>query len=95
MNDGAFEWDDLKAASNFAKHGITFEMARDAFNDPFGLEWSDDSQDAGEQRFALLGVVEGRLLFVGYTIKDESTRIITARRAVAFERRKYHDENQA
>ena len=43
MNDGAFEWDDLKAASNFAKHGITFEMARDAFNDPFGLEWSDDS----------------------------------------------------
>jgi uncharacterized protein len=69
-------------------------MARDAFKDPFGLEWSDERQDANEQRSVLLGMVEGRLLFVGYTMRNESIRIITARRAVAFERRKYHDENQ-
>jgi uncharacterized DUF497 family protein len=31
MNDDEFEWDDLKAADNYAKHGVSFEAARDAF----------------------------------------------------------------
>ena len=29
-----FEWDDAKAASNARKHGVTFDTARDAFDDP-------------------------------------------------------------
>jgi len=29
MDDGAFQWDDTKAAENYAKHGVTFETARD------------------------------------------------------------------
>ena len=33
MNDGTFQWDDTKAAANYAEHGITFEMARKVFND--------------------------------------------------------------
>ncbi len=94
MNDGKFQWDDRKAATNHAKHHITFEMARDAFHDPFALDWSDPTQEATEQRFSLLGMVEGRLLFVGYTLRGECIRIITARRAEPFERRRYHDENQ-
>jgi uncharacterized protein len=95
MKDGAFQWDDTKAATNFAKHGITFEAARDAFTDPFALEWADDGQDEGEQRFALLGMVEGRLLFVAYTMRGGSIRIISARLPEPFERRKYHDDNEA
>lgn len=94
MNDEKFQWDDRKAASNFAKHRITFEMARDAFGDPFSIDWPDDGQDSTEQRFSLLGMVDGRLLFVGYTMRGDSIRIITARRAEPFERRRYHDENQ-
>jgi uncharacterized protein len=35
MNDGAFQWDDTKAAENYAKHGVTFESAREVFKDPF------------------------------------------------------------
>ena len=94
MDDGKFQWDDGKAAKNFAKHAITFEMAREVFDDVFAIEWPDDHQDAGEQRFAVLGVVEGRILFVVYTMRDEIIRIISARRAESFERRRYHDENQ-
>jgi uncharacterized DUF497 family protein len=60
MNDGAFQWDDTKAAKNYAKHGVTFEAARNVFKDPFALDWADDGQDEGEQRFATLGVVECR-----------------------------------
>jgi hypothetical protein len=94
MNDGEFQWDDQKAAENYAKHGVSFEMARDVFKDPFALEWLDDGQDAGEQRFVALGMAEHRILFVAYTMRGDAIRIISARLAEAFERRRYHDENQ-
>jgi uncharacterized DUF497 family protein len=94
MDDGAFQWDDAKAARNYAKHGVTFEAAREVFDDPFALEWSDDGQAEGEQRFVALGMVEGRLLVVAYTLRGDAIRIISARLAERFERRKYHDENQ-
>ena len=61
MDDGAFQWDDVKAAKNYAKHGVTFAAARDVFKDPFAPDWVDDVHDEGEQRFATLGMVEGRL----------------------------------
>jgi uncharacterized DUF497 family protein len=32
MNDG-FEWDEAKAAENYAKHGVAFEMATAVFRD--------------------------------------------------------------
>jgi uncharacterized DUF497 family protein len=38
MAEPEFEWDPVKAAQNEADHGVTFEMARDAFKDPFALE---------------------------------------------------------
>ena len=94
MNDGDFQWDDAKAAKNYAKHGVRFDAARDVFNDPFALEWSDDGQDAGERRFAILGMVESRVLFVAYAMRQEFIRIISARLAEPFERRRYHDANK-
>ena len=42
MNDGKFQWDDAKAASNIADHGVTFDAAREAFADPFALDWLDE-----------------------------------------------------
>jgi uncharacterized protein len=92
--DGDFQWDAAKAASNYAKHKVTFAAARDVFKDPFALEWEDEGQDEGEQRYVILGMVEGRMVFVAYTMRGEAIRIISARLAEPFERRKYHDENQ-
>jgi len=94
MQEGAFEWDDAKAALNWQNHAVSFEMARDAFSDAFALEWQDDRQDAGEPRFVLLGMVEQRVLFVAFTMRDDRIRIISARRAEPHERRRYHDENR-
>jgi uncharacterized protein len=42
MRDETFEWDDVKAAENWRRHAVSFDMARDAFKDPFALEWIDD-----------------------------------------------------
>ena len=44
--------------------------------------------------YAVIGMVEGRLLFVDYTMRGEKIRIITARKAEPYERRRYHEENR-
>lgn len=92
MDDGQFQWDDLKAAANLAKHGVSFEAARESFKDPFALEWTDDGEH-GEERSVMLAALEGRILFVAYTMRGDSTRIISARFALPFERRKYHEQS--
>lgn len=94
MSDPKFEWDPVKAARNEADHGISFETARDAFKDPFALEWLDDRDDYGEDRYVIIGTVDGRLLYVAYTMRGDAIRIISARGAEPYERRQYHEENR-
>lgn len=93
MYDGKFEWDDVKAASNLAKHGISFEDAALAFSDPFAIDFYDMRFDYDEERSNLYGMVEGRLLVVSYTMRDDVIRIISARGAESHEQRQYHEEN--
>lgn len=88
-----FEWDDVKAAENFIRHGVSFLAAKGVFADPFALEWLDDRFDYGEDRFNIVGLVEGRLLFVAYTLRDDTIRIISARGAEPHERRRYHEDD--
>ncbi len=79
---------------NVARHGVTFEAAREAFKDPFALDWLDDSEDYSEDRFAAVRMTEGRLVFIAYTMRGESIRIISVRLPEPFERRRYHEENK-
>jgi uncharacterized DUF497 family protein len=64
VNDTEFEWDDAKALQNFAKHGVSFEVAKAVFNGPFAIEQLDDREDYGEERFTVIGSVDHRVLFV-------------------------------
>ena len=93
MDDGTFQWDDRKAAENYADHGVRFAAAREVFNDPFALEWLDDREPYGEERYVILGMVENRLLSVAYTMRGAAIRLISARGAEPHERRQYHEEN--
>ena len=93
MDDGEFQWDDLKATQNLAKHGVSFEAAKAIFKDPFAVEYVDDREDYGETRLIIIGLVDNRLLVVTYTMRDEAIRIISARAAEPFERREYHEQN--
>ncbi len=94
MQDDAFEWDDAKAASNLARHKVSFEVARLAFADAFGLSEEEDRRERyGEVRELLLGMAQGRLLAVVWTQRGKRTRIISARRAEPHESRFYHEEN--
>ena len=55
MDGLSFEWDDKKSASNFKKHGVSFEEASAVFSDDFARLIPDpDSQ--GEERLILMGM---------------------------------------
>ena len=40
-----YEWDQKKAAANFAKHRVSFAMARDTFRDLLAVVKIDDRED--------------------------------------------------
>lgn len=89
-----FEWDDKKAESNFSKHGVLFEDAALAFDDPFALS-EQDRVENGELRWQTIGMAGGYLLvLVAHTVRLEDegievVRIISARRVDRKERRRY------
>jgi len=92
-----FEWDENKATSNQEKHGISFEEAKSVFADSLGRLISDPDSSEDEERFILMGVSSRlRLLIVCHCEKDEnSIRIISARKADRFERKKYEEKSYA
>jgi uncharacterized protein len=91
--DDDFEWDEAKAAENDAKHGVSFAAAIEVFKDPFAIERLDDRMDYGEDRYIVLGMVDGRILCVVYTLRNGTIRIISARGAEPHEGRQYHEDN--
>jgi uncharacterized DUF497 family protein len=88
-----FEWNKSKAKDNYVKHGVSFELAEKVFKDPFAMEFPDDRQDYGEERFVILGMVDGQVLYVAYTERKEAIRIISARRATKDEEEAYFEQN--
>jgi uncharacterized protein len=89
-----FEWHDAKAEANLQAHGVSFDLAKTVFKDPFAVERLDDREDYGEERFVVIGMAEGRVvLFVAYTEREERIRIISARRATQNEQDDYFRQN--
>ena len=88
-----FEWDEEKNRRNKAKHGISFELAVQVWNDP--AHWCYfDRFEGDEMRMHCVGTVgTATILLVVYVDKEldgeEITRIIGARRATAHEKRAY------
>ncbi len=89
-----FEWHTAKAEANFRRHGVSFDLAKTVFKDPFAVELLDDREDCDEERFVIIGMAEGKvLLFVAYTEREERIRIISARRATQYEQDEYFQQN--
>ena len=83
---------DEKARANLRKHGILFEDALLAFDDPHYIIEQDPEEK--EERWQLIGMADNcLLLLVIHTIREknemEVTRIISARRATPKERKRY------
>jgi uncharacterized DUF497 family protein len=88
-----FEWDDVKAASNVVKHGVTFEEAIQVFDDPRRAVLDTFRFADRESRFKAIGVINSRLITVVFTERGTARRMISARRANASEERLYGDSS--
>jgi uncharacterized protein len=89
-----FEWDAAKAALNLRKHGVAFEDAARVFLDGGRIEAYDGREDYGEDRWATIGQVYSAVLYVVYTVRHkDTTRIISARKAITHEQKQYRQAN--
>ncbi|MGC1306785.1 MAG: BrnT family toxin [Phormidesmis sp.] len=85
-----FEWDQSKAASNFKKHGVSFEEAKTVFDNLLAVIFDDETHSVDEQREIIIGhSLQNRLLLTAFTERSGNVRIISARLATRQEREDY------
>lgn len=98
MSEGVgyeFEWDDAKAESNLAKHGVDFMEAMSVLRDPLLMTRLDYEHDEDEERWVSLGRgSSGKLLLVVHTFMSTGpntalVRLISAREPTRREREQY------
>lgn len=85
------EWDDNKNQINIKKHGVSFETAALVFADDSRIEYYDRVHSVDEDRYVVIGCVQG-ILYVVYTMRDNASRIISARMATPTERKVYYGQ---
>lgn len=76
-----FEWDESKSEYCFLQRGFDFAYASQAFQDPQQRVQADTRWEYGEQRFQLLGQIDGRVFVVIFAERATRIRIISARKA--------------
>lgn len=92
LHNVIFEWDSQKAAVNLRKHDVSFELACEAFFDPF-VCYLDDEIVGSELRERIVGLTATWImLYIVYVMRDDRIRIVSARSATKAEREIY--ENQ-
>jgi uncharacterized protein len=83
-----YEWDENKNKSNQQKHSISFEKAKEVFEDQNAVEFRGNS--SSELRIMRIGKTLSKILItVVYTLRSVSIRIISARQASKEETKSY------
>jgi uncharacterized protein len=84
-----FEWDEQKKELNIERHGFDFADAYRIFDSPMVVDL-DERRDYGEDRWIGTGLLDKRVVVIVFTEPDrETTRIISLRKALSHERRRY------
>ena len=86
-----FEWDERKSLDCFRIRGFYFHLAAQVFGDPRRKVKLDSRYIYGEDRYLALGRVDGRVLTIVYTMRNDAIRIISARKANSREVKKYEN----
>ena len=85
-----FEWDENKARSNKAKHGVDFESARQ-FDFDTALYIVDNTVAYGEERWQAIGFIGPRLHTLIFTDRESRIRIISLRKASYAEMKDFYE----
>ncbi|MFH0823619.1 MAG: BrnT family toxin [Pseudomonadota bacterium] len=88
-----FEWNEGNSDKNWVKHRVSrTECEQVFFNVPLVVR-GDPKHSHSEDRYFALGKTDsGRGLFVVFTIRDDSIRVISARDMNRREKRIYNEE---
>ena len=81
-------WDESKRKLNLKKHGVDFRGAEAIFDGPT-VTAEDNRMSYGEQRLVTLGILNGVVVSMTYTEREEDLRIISIRKALNHEKRFY------
>ena len=91
-----FEWDPKKAQRNIKAHGVSCKEAATVFGDYFSFTYPDPDHSISEERFITIGTsLEGNLLFIAHTDREDRIRIISARKTTRAEQRMYEEESKS
>jgi uncharacterized DUF497 family protein len=74
----SFEWDEEKNQENQAKHGVSFEQAQRAFEDPDSLIIADEEHSTQEARWFCVGAIKTGIVTVRFTYRGDKIRIFGA-----------------
>lgn len=86
-----FEWDETKRLINLRKHGIDFIDVPIVFDGDI-LTVEDERFNYGELRFVTFGLLQGRVVAIVHTERENFTRIISVRKASKYEQRIYFEQ---
>ena len=88
------DWYPAKARENLKKHRVSFHEAATVLEDALSTTFPDQSHSGDEVRFVTIGTsTRGRVLVVAHTERNDTIRIISARRATRRERAFYEDHS--
>ena len=85
-------WDEAKAASNLAKHGVAFEAVFE-FDWETALVLADVRFDYPEPRLVALSLIGSRVHTLVFTIERRAVRVISLRRSSRKEALRYAEED--
>ena len=88
-----FEWDEEKERKNIKAHKIDFTTAAHVFADEYRIEKYDEKHSVAEDRYIVIGAIDGYLavVVVSYTVREKGIiRLISARAALEHERKEYY-----
>jgi hypothetical protein len=81
-------YDPEKRAKTLAERGLDFDDAVQVFAGPT-VDFIDDRQDYGEERWLSFGHLESRLIVVVWTPREDARHIISMRKANEREKKKF------
>jgi uncharacterized protein len=82
-------YDPAKDRINVAKHGVSLDFGVRVFQDEAHLILPSIRPIDNEERFKVIGLVDGRLFTAVYTWRDDLPRFISVRRSNDGEERAY------
>ncbi len=90
MDVKGFDWDEGNTGKNWTRHKVSDRECEEVFFSPRLLVYHDKSHSGEENRYYGLGTTFAeRRLFIVYTLRGETIRIISARDMNKKEAKKY------